>query len=467
MYRAVLLISILAVTCMAAAAPDDPYFASRGTWGQGYDDQWALKRIGFTAKDDATSAWRIEDGSSSAVIVAVLDTGLDYRHPDFARRNLWRNEHESKNGIDDDGNGYVDDLHGWNFLERNDDVADLSGHGTFVTGIIAARTDNGEGIAGINRGVKIMPLRVLNFLGAGHAVKVAEAIYYAVENGARVINMSLGSPGDSAAESRAMRYAADRGVLIVVAAGNEGSDITGFGPAASEHVITVAATDESDTRAGFSNWGAQVDIAAPGTDLLSLRARRTDFVLTTFPHLYLPGDAFIGDQAKYYRASGTSFSAPLVAATASLIFAKQPELTAADVRRMLLQSARDIGVPGIDQFSGYGLLDARAALAADPKFFLDAVITGVAVAQEGNRTLVAVRGTAAADQFRRATIELGAGTDPTRWQRVAEVREVVPDGTLARIDATLLQSAKQWTLRLIVEHRGGQTREARYLVNLG
>jgi len=451
----------------AVADPNDPYFASKGSWKQSYDDQWAVKRIGFTALDDPDSAWRIEDGSRHPVIVAVIDTGLDYHHPDLARENLWRNVKEVRNGVDDDGNGYVDDLIGWNFADRNNDPWDLSGHGTFVAGIIAARAGNGEGIAGINRGARIMPLRVMNFLGAGLAVGVAEAIYYAVANGARIINLSLGSPGASAAEARAIRYAVDQGVLVVVAAGNDSGDLKGFGPAGTADVLTVAASDVDDERAPFSNWGAQVDIAAPGTDILSLRARRTDFVLTTFPKTYLPGDAFVGDGAKYYRASGTSFAAPLVSGVASLVFAAHPQLSGADVRRVLMQSAKDIGVPGVDQYSGYGLLDARAALAADPKFFVDASITGVSVIQQDGRPFVSVLGTANADQFGRAWIEIGAGESPTRWVKAAEIPSALAAGAIAAVDAKSLQGAPKWTLKLVVEHKNGRTREARYVVNLG
>lgn len=463
----VVLLVATAAARAADGAPDDPYFSSSSTWQQAYDDQWALRRIGFTPLSDADSAWHIEDGRDHAVIVAVLDTGLDYHHPDLDRANVWRNPKEVANGIDDDGNGYVDDLIGWNFIDRNNDPWDYSGHGTFVAGIIAAHTGNAEGIAGINRGVQIMPLRVMNFLGAGLAVGVAEAIYYAVANGARVINLSLGSPGDSAAEARAIQYAIDQGVLVVAAAGNTAEDITGFGPAASTGVVTVAATDTNDERAGFSNWGAQVDIAAPGVDILSLRARRTDFILTTFPKMYLPGDAFVGPQAKYYRASGTSFAAPLVSGVASLVFAKHPELKGSDVRRVLLQSARDIGVPGIDQYSGFGLLDARAALGADPAFFVDAAIAGVKVVQKDGKPYLAVLGTAAANAFDRAWLELGMGDSPTSFAKVAPVPRAVANATVALIDARALKGSTQWTIKLVVKNKNGKTREARYVVNLG
>ncbi len=450
----------LALFAAVAAAGDDPYATSTGTWGQDYPDQWALRHIGLAPGTGPAAG-------SAPVVVAVIDTGLDYHHPDFAPESLWRNPGEIANGKDDDGNGYVDDLIGWNFADDDGNPWDLSGHGTFVAGIIGAHTGNGEGIAGVSPQARIMPLRVLNFLGAGHAVRVAEAIYYAVDNGARIINLSLGSAGASAAETRALRYANARGVLVVAAAGNEGRDITGFGPAAADGVLTVAATDPRDLRAGYSNWGAQVDLAAPGTDILSLRARRTDFIVTTLTRYYVPGHAFVGAGARHYRANGTSFAAPFVSAAAALILAQRPTLSGAQIRRMLVNSARDIETPGVDQYSGYGLLDARAALAADPEFDLVAAITGLAVAEQAGAQVVQVTGTVGADQFAGAVVEIGAGAAPQRWTPVGAITAPVIDAVLATIPAQSFGGSSRWTVRVLVRHQGGRTREARYALNLG
>ncbi|MFQ5881014.1 MAG: S8 family peptidase [Candidatus Methylomirabilales bacterium] len=446
---------------------NDPFYWSKGAWGQAYGDQWALKRVGFTPPGQGRSAWDLETGASRPVVVAVIDTGLDYFHPDLRRENVWRNPKEELNGRDDDGNGYIDDLIGWNFIDNDNNPWDYAGHGTHVAGIIAAAMGNGEGIAGINRGARIMPLKVLNFVGRGRSVGIAGAIFYAVKNGARVINLSLGGEHLSKTEQLAINYAAKRGVVVVVAAGNEATDTRDYGPAGLPKVITVGATDVEDKRVGFSNWGAAVNVAAPGVDILSLRARRTDFVLVSGARDYQAGSAFVGPAARYYRASGTSFAAPFVAGVASLLFAKNPKLTGEQVTRMILQSARDIEVPGKDQYTGYGLLDARAALAADPAFFIEARLTRVQPAQEGGQTVVRVSGTADANAFAKAWIEVGPGKHPTKWKQVSRtLTRPVKGGTLDDLAAGHFRGAKQWVLRLITEHKNGKRREARFQLNL-
>ena len=448
--------------------PDDPYYHSQGSWEQDGDDQWGLKRVGFTPPGTGDSAWDLEDGSSNPVIVAVIDTGIDYHHPDLAPETIWRNPKEQLNGSDDDGNGYVDDLIGWNFIDGDNNPWDHAGHGTHVAGVIAAATGNGEGIAGVNRGVRIMPLKVLNFVGRGRTVSIAAAIFYAVDHGARIINLSLGGHEPSKTEKLAIDYASKKGVLVVVAAGNAGTDTADFGLAGLSNVITVSATGPDDKKAGFSNWGLEVDIAAPGVGILSLRARRTDLNLVARIKDYTAGSGFVGPQARYYRTDGTSFAAPFVTGVASLLLAKNPALDAEQLRRMLLYSARDIEPPGVDRSTGHGLLDARAALVADPEFFIDAAISGIEVVQEGKRTVVRLRGTADADMLRRAWLEIGEGKEPTDWKKVSgNIERAVNDDTLADIEATHFQGAKQWSVRLFVEHKNGERREARFEMNVG
>ncbi|MFQ5636249.1 MAG: S8 family serine peptidase, partial [Gammaproteobacteria bacterium] len=343
-----------------------------------------------------------------------------------------------------------------------------AGHGTHVAGVIAAESGNGRGIAGISRGVLIMPLKALNFMGRGRSSGIAEAIYYAVANGARLINLSLGGREISPVEGRAIDHAWDRNVLVVVAAGNTGEDTATYGPAASAHVLTVGASDANDERAGFSNWGASIDLVAPGVDVLSLRASRTDFALIAGLADYAPGDWFVGPDALLYRATGTSFAAPLVTGVASLVIAGNPDITAAELLRLLTQSARDIDVPGVDQFTGYGLLDARAALTQSPEFFLEVAIAGVTVAQREGRPVLQISGTADADRFDRAWIEIGAGSDPQSWKEVSKtIRTAVRDGALDELEVKHFAGAGQWTLRLIGKHRSGRQREARFVLDLG
>lgn len=448
-------------------APNDPLYLGKGAWGQNFDNQWALKHVGLTADKD--SAWNLVGKSPSPVVVAVIDTGLDWNHLDFDWNNLWRNVKEIPgNGIDDDKNGYVDDVIGWDFFENDNTPWDLDGHGTITAGIIAAHSNNGVGMAGINPHARLMVLRGLNSFGNTRASYIAKAIVYAVDNGAHIINLSLGGPEVTAIETAAVQYAESKGVLIVAAAGNQGQKVDNYGIASHDSVITVAATDRQDKRAPFSNWGKDVDIAAPGLDILSLRARRTD-TMRDIPDVdYKPGDAYVGEDKRYYRAGGTSFAAPIVSGVASLVLSKNPELTAAELRNILLQSARDIETPGKDNLTGYGLVDARAALSVSPDFFILSEITGVAIAQDGGKVELAVKGSADARQFKRAYVEIGAGETPTAWKSAGiEVNKPVANGEIGRIDAGLFAGANVWIIKLVVVDAGGRERVFWYKLNIG
>ena len=449
------------------AGPDDPYYGSRSSWNQDYDDQWAVKRVGYTGADN--SAWAVAGDELQPVTVAVVDTGLDWNHRDLRRDSIWRNPGETPgNGIDDDGNGYVDDVIGWDFVRNSNRPWDFDGHGTFVAGIIAAARDNGVGIAGINSAARVMVLRALNSFGHTRASFVARAVFYAVKNGARVINLSVGGPHRSRMAQAALEYAHANNCVVVVAAGNEGTSTAEFGPGGVAEAITVAATDVNDHRTAYSNWGPGIDLAAPGDDVLSLRARGTDLMRDIPGVTYTPDTAFVGDDSRYYRASGTSFAAPIVAGTASLLLARRPELTNERVKRILQQSARDVEIPGIDQYTGFGVLDAAAALEADPDFRISAAITGVEAVRSGRNTVLRVSGRALADQLDRYWIEIGAGEDPEKWKRVSDrMREPVDGAVLADLEVKHFRDAKTWVLRLIVRHRNGTTREARFSLKLG
>lgn len=282
--------------------PNDPY----------YKDQWYIPEI------EAQKAWDITEGSSN-IIVAVIDTGVDVNHPDL------------KDKI----------VKPYNVLTNSTDVTDYSGHGTHVSGIIAATIDNGVGIAGIAPHVKIMPVAVFSGDSA-YDSDVASGIKYAVDNGARVINLSLGESSPSFLLEDAVDYAYEKGAVVVAAAGNEGMNER-FYPAAYPNVISVAATDESDKRADFSNYDSTVDLAAPGTDIYS-----------TWPG------------GSYESLSGTSMACPMVSAVAALVLSKNPSLTNCQVKSILFNSADDLGEPGIDPYYGYGRVDAYKALITSP-----------------------------------------------------------------------------------------------------
>jgi subtilisin family serine protease len=256
-------------------------------------------------------------------------------------------------------------------------------------------------------------------------------------------------------------------VLVIVAAGNDGKEIADVAPAGLAGVMTVAATNENDARAPFSNHGDGISIAAPGTHLLSLRARRTDFQLGRLDE-YAAGAAFVGRDRRYYRSSGTSFAAPIVAGVAALVWSKTPTLTAVEVRQRLEQTARDVEVPGRDLYTGFGIVDARAALASDASASIVAEIDHANPVKDAGAVWIEVTGSASATPFGRAWLELGVGESPSSWKKVgAELTSAVAKGALGRIPASAFAGAKVWTVRLVVQSEDGKTREVRYLLQLG
>jgi subtilisin family serine protease len=318
--------------------PDDPSYLA------GY--QWGLETV------RAPAAWYTTH--ADGVVVAIVDSGVDLSHPDLSGV-LWTNADEvAGNGIDDDGNGYVDDVHGYDFTDSDPTPADANGHGTHVAGIATAATNNGVGIAGTGWGATIMPVRVLDAQGQGGAWDVMNGIYYATDNGARVINLSLGgySNGCSYMED-AIDYAHAHGVLVVAAAGNDGnadwfdpSDPGNwFYPAACDGVLGVAATDWSDAHAAFSNYGSWVDVAAPGVGIYS-----------TYWRLDLAG--------VYAQMSGTSMATPFVSGVAALVRAWYPSLGWEETATAIENGAEDLGAPGWDPYYGAGRLEAPGALAS-------------------------------------------------------------------------------------------------------
>jgi len=261
--------------------PEDPNYGI--LWGLHNFGQTVGIKSGLLGADINTpDAWEISTGGEE-VIIAVIDSGVAYSHPDLAS-NMWTNPGEdlwsdpndptTGNGIDDDGNGKVDDWRGWDFVDGNNDPMDYHGHGTHVAGTIAAMGNNGEGIAGVMWRARMMPLRSLNADGMGWVSDAIYAIEYAVERGARVINASWGTTSLSQCLLGAIQLCQDEGVLVVAAAGNSAAntDSSPFYPASYDppNIISVAATDQRDNLASFSNWGpSTVDVAAPGVAIYS------------------------------------------------------------------------------------------------------------------------------------------------------------------------------------------------------
>lgn len=390
--------------------PDDPFFSTSGSWGQPYSDLWALKKI------KAVEAWQYSTGAG--VKVAVIDTGVDYFHPDIAS-NIWINPGEiPDNGVDDDGNGYIDDLNGYDFVTCEDqgqlscrspkaadrDPFDSSGHGTHVAGIIGAVANNGKGIAGVAPEVTIIPVRAIGKDGNGTVADLAAAILYAVDNGADIINASWGGPFNSNLLKEVFDYAEEQGVLAVTAAGNSGDSINEIEPARFASVITVAATTTNDRLSDFSNYSSfpvygptvptVVDISAPGggddsgekslsskANILSLRASGTDLFAGVAG--YSEGEFIQSDSAgpEYFRSYGTSMAAPQVSGVAALVLANLKKTSSdrkknlTETKARVLLSAKPFSTLPEDSlgnavYAGRGIVDAFSAITAKPSPFL-------------------------------------------------------------------------------------------------
>ncbi|MCW2998857.1 MAG: family serine peptidase [Solirubrobacterales bacterium] len=300
-----------------------------------YAEQTALQP---GASIGAPEAWKVATGTG--VVVAVLDTGVDANHPDL-RGALWTNAGEvPDNGRDDDGDGYVDDVHGVDLVNGDGDPADDEGHGTHVAGIIAARA-NGGGVVGLAPNAVLMPIKVLDNHRGGNTDAVAEGIRYALAHGAQVINLSVNGPGPSTALRAAVAEATRAGVSIVASAGNDGIDLglTPSYPASypDASVLPVGATDGDGLLASFSNFGRAIALTAPGVAILST-ARGGAFELR----------------------SGTSMAAPEVTAALALLHSARPDLPDSALRAALLAGARHPSF--LAGLIGGGALDVAAAL---------------------------------------------------------------------------------------------------------
>lgn len=287
----------------AIGAANDPYFTA--------GNQWSLSKI------EAPAAWDATVGSPE-VVVAVIDSGVRSSHPDLS--------------------GKV--LQGYDFINNDTDASDDNGHGTAVAGITAASTNNGIGMAGISWNSLILPVKVLGADGSGSYSAMANGITWAADNGARIINLSLGGTSSSRTLQNAVNYAWNRNVILIAAAGNNGNN-TAFYPAACKNVVAVSATDSSDRRPSWSNYGSYVDVSAPGVSVLTLSG-----------------------SSSYAYWNGTSFSSPVTAGVVALMAAANPTLSNAGMVDALLTNSDDIGAAGYDVYYGHGRVNARRAVAS-------------------------------------------------------------------------------------------------------
>jgi len=368
-----------------AASKDNPNIPTQGSGGQGNDTllsrQWGMMQIG------AQEGWRQTKGNRE-VVVAVIDTGVDYTHEDLVD-NMWRNPGEAgtdaqgrnkaTNGVDDDGNGYVDDVVGWDFAANDNKPYDLymtfeelitkggnPGHGTHCAGNVAGRGENGKGISGVAPNVSIMAVRFLTEQGQGTTAGAIKSIRYAVDNGAKVLSNSWGSEGEDSndPENKALRdavqYAQDHGALFIAAAGN-GHQGRGYDndtdrapgyPASYDHdiIVSVAAIDVRGALGSFSNWGRRsVDIGAPGVKIFST----------------VPGNRYQDKIGSFFGQDinwdGTSMATPHVSGAAALYWSKHPQADWREVKEALLSSAKKTGTLASKVSSG-GQLDVSSLM---------------------------------------------------------------------------------------------------------
>ena len=325
-----------------ATQPNDPR----------YGRQYHARYVGLE------SAWDSHTGSAD-VVVAIIDTGVHYNHRDL-NDNIWTNPGEIPNdGIDNDGNGFIDDQMGWDFVSasasdvasgedpgpRDNDPMDFHGHGTHVAGIVGAEGNNGTGVTGVAWDVSLMVVRAgyknTRNQGVLADADIADALYYACDNGAHIVNMSFGGSLPSLLHRTVTSYCVEKGVLLVAAAGNSWSN-TRFYPAAYDEVFAVAASDRMNDKAFFSSYGIWIDVTAPGDNIWSTLAT-----------------------GGYGVMSGTSMAAPIVCGVAALLKSARPEMTAEELALHLRASARDLNATAADFFTGLGAGLVQADLVTD------------------------------------------------------------------------------------------------------
>ncbi len=414
-------------------------------------DQWALNKI------QAFDAWNITQGSDS-VLLGIIDTGIDYKHPDLKNKIFYnpgemgfdKNGKDKRfNGIDDDNNGFIDDYMGWDFTNRvgfpfdstagdylnwDNDPADEQGHGTAIAGIAAAETNNISGIAGTAPKIKILNIRAFDPNGVGDEDDVASSILYAVKMGAKVINMSFGDVSFSYVLKDVIQYAYSKNIVLVASSGNSGDDLPHY-PSGYSEVISVGNSTEDDNVASSSSYGSTLDLVAPGTLILST-----------------------SKDGGYSVVSGTSASAPFVSSAAALILSLG-NYTNEEVKQVLKSTSDDIEQPGWDIKSGAGRLNLYRALNVLAPSVIKFNYPGQDFAT--NKDSVQISATILSPYFLKYDLFLGEGLNPDNWSPLIQdgLNQFANKNIYTLDTKSLLDTS--YDLRLVVYLSNGRTMEER------
>ncbi|MGA2298250.1 MAG: S8 family serine peptidase, partial [FCB group bacterium] len=430
-----------------------------------YPTQWALQNI------FAERAWQKATGKN--VIVGVIDTGIDFDHEDL-KNQLWINSgedinHNGKfdpwpsteirngvsgdlNGMDDDGNGYIDDVIGYDFVDQTiTNIGDYSnpdpiptdehGHGTNVSGVIAAQRDNSKGIVGLAYNSRIMTLRAFDATGDGESDDIARAIVYAALNGARVLNFSFGEVWASTIVHDAVKFAYSLNCVMPASSGNDNWYYPHY-PSDYPECISVGASTVKNERASFSNYGSDLSLVAPGQDI----------------EVTSPGN-------NYRTNNGTSFSAPYVSAASALLLELDSTLTPKDINGIL--QASSTGGNGWDIYMGAGILNAGEAVNTIGKTNISIISpSNNQVFNRTNITQLNIIGKVITPLFQSYQLFLGKGINPTEWDSLSsEQFEQIISDTIAKINISVLQDTS-YTIRLLVKLKNNNTIENRVNIEI-
>jgi len=435
-------------------APNDPFFKSKGARNQDEDDLWGLKKMRLEL------AWDISQGAG--VVVAVLDSGVDYKHKDLAE-NIWQNSGEvAGNGKDDDTNGLVDDVFGWDFWSGDADPLDEHGHGTHVAGTIAAVGENNEGIIGVAPKAKVMAIKGGDSGASVSMVAMTRGFLYAINNGADVASCSWGpGPFDTAYSpllEEIIQFARRLGMVVVFAAGNNAS-VVQSSPVSLREVLAVGASIPDDGLAFFSNLGPRIGVVAPGggrrgnagehNNILSLKASAIG------PGNRLEPFVVKGD---YLRLAGTSMATPHVSGLVALLLAKRPGLTVDDVVAAVQASCDDVGQPGFDLQTGFGRVNAAAALAIDSPLRMHLAAPGpnATLVEQGGK--VAIEGAVSGVDLKEWRLAYSPLDDLGQAVTIGSVGTAPKSGLLDQWDIRGLPTGA-YLLRLIAKDQKGRTFE--------